>query len=110
MNRTFDKDGIRDEEQYWDALASRVAVAAQRDARGGDVMAFAGSVRGLTAAAILVAIAAGGSLLLRDSGAAQSDELTAALEPSDDVGRAITASPAPPSVGALLLSNTGASR
>jgi hypothetical protein len=105
MSELFDTSGITDDDQHWDALAAKVASnATTQCGREPELIAFAGSGRGLIAATLLVVAAGGAVSLIRPTAAEPlAIEFSEALKPSDDLGRTIVASTAPPSVGALLL-------
>lgn len=94
----------RDDVEYWNALADRVAAAAVRRTRIDAVGWLAHSrvawaltcLLGLTA----LAFAAGA----RRAGAGTGRvELSAALAPADGVGKAIVLDQQPPAIGALLI-------
>jgi len=105
MTELFDTTGMRDDHEHWDSLAARVTRSAlARGDRGNELMAFAGSWSGWLAATILAGIAAGVILLSRSGVAGGSaSDWGNALQPSDDIGRSITAAATPPFIGALLL-------
>lgn len=106
MTELFDTSGIGDDPKYWDSLAARVARNAMMRASARDVTSFAGSTRGWLTALLLTGIAAG----VLQFASPQPSGQAADESPwwSDNLGRAIAAAPNPPSIGSLLLSQTGA--
>jgi hypothetical protein len=109
MTELFDTRQIRDDQEYWDSLAARVArTAMARDRSGNGLLSFAGSPRAWVVATVLVGFAVGGVLVSRTGSAERSmNEWNGAVQPSDEIGRAITAAVNPPSIGALLLNAAG---
>ena len=101
----FDTRQVRDDDARWDARAVQVARAAALASRRPG-LDFLGHARAAGIAASLAAAAAVVILAMPRPQAAAADfgtQLTAAIGPTDATGQAMATSPAPPSVGALLL-------
>jgi hypothetical protein len=105
MKPTTTPSTTRDSADYWDALAARVArQALHRAQRDESLAGFVASGRAWATAVLLVAVAiAGVSLAPARSGNPASGTLAVVVEPTDQLGRLISAASSPPSVGELLL-------
>jgi hypothetical protein len=93
----------RDDVEYWNALADRVAAAAVRRSRIDAVgwLAYSRVAWALTCLLGVTALAfAAGA---RRAGAGTRVELSAAIAPADGVGKAIVLDQQPPAIGALLI-------
>jgi hypothetical protein len=110
MSDLFDTSKIRDQPEYWDALAERVTAHAVRSTSAFGQIAE--SRAGWVAAGLAVAAAIVLMLLPPNTPADAGASWTAALAPSDAVGKAITSPDRPPNIGALLLGDqtTGGAR
>ncbi len=98
---------IRDDAGYWDARAEQIAANVVRH-RGGFEW-LANSRRTWVAASLLLVAALLSVFSSGDSPSARRSEteLTKALAPVDDVGRAIILPDRPPPIGTLLLRDRG---
>jgi hypothetical protein len=99
---------LRDDPEYWDALAERIATAAARASRQGGFNWLASSRAGWVVVCILLVTVLTLSLLPIEPSANSTGRAPWAemLAPSDEVGRAIAVPDDPPPVGALLLNWT----
>ncbi len=101
MPDLFDTSSIRDDAQYWDALARRVTSAA---AGGSDFGQFAASRTGWITASLFVAAALVLLLLPASSPfAGVASGGMHVLAPSNALGRTIAAQDRAPAIGVLLL-------
>lgn len=109
MPDLFDATQIRDEPEHWDALATRVAATAAREARRSGFDWLATSRAGWVAALLLVAAVLAFVVLPAEDRSARSvvPEWAQSLAPTDDVGKAIALRDSPPAIGALLLDGKG---
>lgn len=106
MSNLFDTTTIRDDAEYWDVLAKRVAANAARESKasGFDWLAQSRASSWLAASLLLVAALAFLVLPTESSSAGRPRaDWDQALAPADDVGQAIVLRDAPPAIGALLL-------
>ena len=107
----FDSTAVHDDEQSWDAFASRVTAEAIR--RRGSVLHW---LAGSRAAAVAIAVVLGAlAVLLTASRYATSDpnaheQWTRLLAPSDAVGRTIATADRPPTIARLLDEARGGGR
>jgi len=101
--------GIRDDPGHWDASAERVAAKVARESHRGGFEWLASSRSTWVAACFLLIVALVSVLSSGEGPLAQRPgmELTKALAPVDDVGRAIILPDRPPPIGTLLLSDRG---
>lgn len=104
MSDLFDTSKIRDQPEYWDALAERVTAHALRPTS--TFGQIAESRAGWVAAGLAVAAAIVLLLLPANPSADVGVQWTAALAPTDGVGKAVTSPDRPPAIGALLLGET----
>ena len=103
MSYKFDnRDPIRDDDQYWDALANRVTAAAFAPPTAVDWLAE--SRFGWLAALGVLAVM--GTIGIATPRRADS-KWSSALAPSDNLGEAVVLAATPPSLGDLLLSVEG---
>ena len=94
----------RDDAEYWDALAERVAAGAVRPANTGALDWLAQS-RTAGSAVLLIAAVAFGFAIFSASSSTRDENWTANLAPDDAVGKTIAAPERPPEIGALLLAS-----
>jgi len=105
VTNRFATSRIRDDAGHWDARAEQVAADVVRELNRGGFEWLGNSRRMWVAACLLMLVAL---LSVVSSGVipvAQgvATELTNALAPVDDIGRAIVLPDRPPAIGALLL-------
>jgi hypothetical protein len=104
MPDLFDTSAIRDEAEYWDALATRVAAHTSRRAR--ELEWLAGARAGWVAASLLLAASLALFLLPRGlAGVGITGGLELTFSPQDSVGRVLASRDAPPSIAALFLAD-----
>jgi hypothetical protein len=92
----------RDDVEYWNALADRVAATAVRRAKI-DAVGWLAQSRGAWLTTCLIALAALAFGAAYKAADAQKVDWAAAVVPSDAIGRAVALNPQPPAVGALLV-------
>jgi hypothetical protein len=101
----FDTRQIPDDPRHWDALAARIAARATDASRTDGFAWFAHSRASWVGASLLLAAALAFFVLPTTESSMMSERTTwvGALAPTDELGWAIAAPDAPPSIGALLL-------
>lgn len=102
MPELFDTGSVRDDAEYWDGRAARVAERALAEGSRGFVDAWSRSRATWAAAGLL--FAAGLALMALSSRASAPDATSwrVMLAPADDVGQLLATRAGPPSIGALL--------
>jgi hypothetical protein len=98
----------RDDAEYWNALADRVASAAVRHAKSNSLEWLAQSRAGWATTLLLVSAAL--VFMMLPSGRPVGDPGPASLDvvlPTDEVGKAMARRDQPPSIGALLVEPRG---
>lgn len=101
---------VRDDAAHWDALAERITAATLNETRADGAARFGRSRAAWIAAAILLIVSLAYAAAPERASAGAATDWTQAFAPADDVGRAMTASSAPPAVGALVIAETGRTR
>ena len=101
---------VRDDPAHWDTLAARIAGAAVRDARRGEIERFVSSRAGLLAAAVLLVAALAWFAAPTTGVAADPPDLAGVIAPADDMGRSLVSREGPPAIGALVLADTRGGR
>lgn len=97
---------VRDDAEHWNSLATRVSEATLRNARTAALERLGQSRASWLAAAMLLIAALAYLAAPRTVAATPAPDLSAALAPADDVGRAMITPSAPPSIGALMIAET----
>ena len=101
----FEAAELRDEPEYWDAVARRIATTAIRSTDGSG-RGWLGGSRAAWVTVCLVVAAALALTMLPDAESSQTSqraEWANVLAPSDEIGQAIVVRENPPAVAALLL-------
>ena len=92
----------RDDLEYWDTLARRVAAGAACDGTRSAVQWLAYSRAGWVLTSLLVAVVL--TFLMSSENPSIGDQSwSTVIAPTDDVGKAIAQRDRPPAIGALLL-------
>ncbi|HEV8363600.1 MAG TPA: hypothetical protein VGQ52_08765 [Gemmatimonadaceae bacterium] len=108
MADLFDTSRVRDQAQFWDELADRVATQAERKSRGSALDWLAQSRSSWVAASLVLASALALLMLSGERAPARPGATwEQALAPTDDMGKAIAMFDTPPAIGALLLRAPG---
>ena len=95
-------DDHRDDVEYWDALANRIATAVARERTRNGVQWLAHSRAGWVLTSLLVVAVV--AYLMLPIGPPIADQIWSnVIAPNDEVGRAIALRDQPPAIGALLL-------
>ena len=108
MADMFGTRQIRDEPKHWDALAARVALTAVQESRSSGFGWLTRSSAAWFVVPVALATVAGSAIAMarQPPGPAVRLDQAPLVEPSDDVGKAMTSRDRPPAIDALLLEPT----
>jgi hypothetical protein len=111
MSELFDTSRIPDDPQYWESLAERTAAHAIRQGRESSLGWFAYSRASRVAAMLAVAAALVVAVTDRTGNAhTPAPDWTAALSPTDELGKALALSLEPPAIDGLLFGSSTPAR
>ncbi|HEX9563458.1 MAG TPA: hypothetical protein VF981_05795 [Gemmatimonadaceae bacterium] len=106
MPELFDTGQIRDDSEYWDALAGRVTAHAAGSGSG--LAWLARSTVGWSVGSLLTAVALASVVVWTNGSSTRPrEDWVDALAPADTVGRAIFLADGPPAIGILLFGEGG---